>query len=45
VLKLGLVAANAGDAAAAAAHLRRVIEIAPDSAEATQARTILAQLK
>jgi tetratricopeptide (TPR) repeat protein len=45
VLKLGLLSANQGDSAAARTRFERVIAMEPDSPEATQARTILDQLK
>lgn len=45
LLKLGLVAANAGQRETAANYLRQVVRLAPDSIEARQARTILEQLR
>jgi tetratricopeptide (TPR) repeat protein len=45
LLKLGLLAANQGDAAAARSRLERVIAMEPGSPEATQARTILDEMK
>lgn len=45
LLKLGLVAANAGDREAAARYLERVLALAPDSLEAKQAGAILAQFR
>jgi len=44
VLQLGVLAANAGDKAAATEHLQRVIALDAASPEATQARSILEQM-
>lgn len=45
LLKLGEAAANRGDRDAAAKFLDRVVALAPESGEASQARTLLEQLR
>lgn len=45
LLKLGVLAANRGDRDAATRYLERVVTLSPASDEATQARTILEQVK
>ena len=45
LLKLGLLAVNKGDKAGAARYLEQVVALEPASPEASQARTILEQLK
>jgi tetratricopeptide (TPR) repeat protein len=45
LLKLGLVAANHGDGATAERYFERVVALAPGSLEASQARTLLGQLR
>jgi tetratricopeptide (TPR) repeat protein len=45
LLKLGLAAANRGDRDGAARYLDRVVALAPASGEASQARSILEQLR
>jgi tetratricopeptide (TPR) repeat protein len=44
-LRLGVVAVNRGDAAAAIQHFERVVALAPDTPEATQARAFLEKLR
>jgi len=45
LLKLGLASLNKGDRADAAAKMQRVIAVDPTSPEATQAKTVMEQLK
>lgn len=45
LLKRGLVALNKGDRDGAAKYLDRVVALAPASEEASQARTLLEQLR
>ena len=45
LLKLGLCALNKGDKAGAARFMERVVSVDPQSAEAVQARTAIAELR
>jgi thioredoxin-like negative regulator of GroEL len=44
-VRLGILAVNRGDAAAAVRHFERAITLAPDSLEAAQAKTFLEQIE